>query len=239
MSPGYPAKVRRRACEQYTSGISNARKRGRSCLEALVSPEPERVCSKVRVNPHKSPSSCSRTGGWKRGRNAPNPPCFSRRSSQLPTHLSCCTVYTADICFPLSPYQNSGKNAQYFWRRVVSTSDFSTQSGMETKTFTLLTRSKRLWLLSSRQRPRRQTCRRTARVRMMRPSSLTISAKVTAPTGSLINYILPFIEERSLPCWDLTVLARPRQWKRWRDTEGPIKGVFASWGAIPYAKPSH
>src|SRR2546421_170751 len=131
------------------------------------------------------------------------------------------------------------KTPNTFGEGFVSTSDFSTQSGMETKTFTLLTRSKRLCLLTSRQRPRRQTCRRTARVRMMRPSSLTISAKVTAPTGSLINYILPFIEERSLPCWDLTVLARPQQWKRWRDTEGPIKGVFASWGAIPYAKPSH
>ena len=37
-------------------------------------------------------------------------------------------------------------------------------------------------------------------------------------------------------CWDLTVLARPQQWKRWKDIEGPIKGAFASWGEIPYAK---
>ncbi len=75
-------KVRRRACGQHTSDSKNVRMRGRSCPEALASPEPERVCPKVRANPHKSQSCCSGEEGWKRGRNAPNPPCFSRGSTQ-------------------------------------------------------------------------------------------------------------------------------------------------------------
>ncbi len=43
----YTGKVRRRACGQHKSESTNARKRGRSCPEALASLEPERVCPKV------------------------------------------------------------------------------------------------------------------------------------------------------------------------------------------------
>src|SRR6266567_8476450 len=43
---------------------------------------PERVCPQVGANRHKSPSSSSEEGDWKRGTNAQNPPRFSRGSLQ-------------------------------------------------------------------------------------------------------------------------------------------------------------
>src|SRR5437773_11320945 len=46
-----PGKVRRRACGQHKSDWKNARKRGRTCPEALVCPEQERVCPKVGGKP--------------------------------------------------------------------------------------------------------------------------------------------------------------------------------------------
>src|SRR5437660_9509114 len=78
----YTGKVRKRACGQHKSDSKNARKRGRSCPEALASPEPERVCLKVGANPHQSRSCSSEEGGWKRGRNAQNPLRFSQGSFQ-------------------------------------------------------------------------------------------------------------------------------------------------------------
>jgi hypothetical protein len=78
----YPGKVRRRACEQHMSEFTNVQMRGRPCPKAWASPMPERVCSKVRANPHKSPSCSSREEDWKRGRNAWNPLCFSQGSHQ-------------------------------------------------------------------------------------------------------------------------------------------------------------
>jgi hypothetical protein len=45
----HPGKVRRRACGQHTSELSNARMKGISCPEAWVSLVPERVCPKVRA----------------------------------------------------------------------------------------------------------------------------------------------------------------------------------------------
>src|SRR5215471_9127136 len=92
LSPRVPStsgigKVRRRACGQHTSECKNARKRGRCCPKALVFPEPERVCPKVCVNRHKSRSCSSEVEGWKRGRNAQNPPCCSQGSSQLVEYI--------------------------------------------------------------------------------------------------------------------------------------------------------
>jgi len=81
-------KVRRRACGQHTSKLHNARMRGRSCPEALASPEPERVCPKVGAKRHQSCFSSPREGRWKRGSTAQNPPCFSRGSRQIKTSTS-------------------------------------------------------------------------------------------------------------------------------------------------------
>src|SRR6266849_9186962 len=78
----YPGKVRRRACGQHKSDWKNARKRGSTCPEALVCPEPERVCPKIGARPHKSFSSSSDEGEWKRGSTAQNPRCLSTGSLQ-------------------------------------------------------------------------------------------------------------------------------------------------------------
>jgi hypothetical protein len=88
LSPRVPStngigKVRRRACGQHTSECKNARKRGRCCPKALASPEPECVCPKVCANRNKSRPCSSGEEGWKRGRNAQNPLCFSQGSFQV------------------------------------------------------------------------------------------------------------------------------------------------------------
>ena len=75
-------KVRRRACGPHTSAPFNARMRGKTCLKAWVSLVPERVGLKVRPDPHKSRSSSSDEGGWKRGRKVRNPRGFSPGSFQ-------------------------------------------------------------------------------------------------------------------------------------------------------------
>ena len=81
-SMSFTGKVRRRACGQHKSESKNVRERGRSCPKAWVCPVPERVCLKVPVNPHNSPSFSCDEGGWKRGRNAWNPHHFSTGSHQ-------------------------------------------------------------------------------------------------------------------------------------------------------------
>jgi len=84
----YPGKVRRRACGQHKSDWKNARKRGSTCPEALVCPEPERVCPKIGVKPHKSLFSSSDEGDWKRGSTAQNPRCFNTGSLQILRSIS-------------------------------------------------------------------------------------------------------------------------------------------------------
>jgi hypothetical protein len=59
----FTGRVRKRACGSHTSWCNNVRMRGRSCPEALGSPELERVGLAVRVNPHKSQPSSSYEAG--------------------------------------------------------------------------------------------------------------------------------------------------------------------------------